>query len=174
MGDKELNITSYSLLLSVLEYQTAVMRRDFDIADRVLPTIPKEHRTRVAHFLEKQGFMKQALQVSTDPEHRFDLALKIEDLDTALALARESDSPQKWSQLAEIATTQNKFDLVRECLKKANDLGGLLLLASSAGDAELMNDLGDMAQKQGKTQHFILVHVFNWQSGGLSQYFDRN
>lgn len=54
LGDKELNITSYSLQLSVLEYQTAVMRRDFETADRVLPTIPKEHRTRVAHFLEKQ------------------------------------------------------------------------------------------------------------------------
>lgn len=54
MGDKELNVVSYQLQLSVLEYQTAVMRKDFDTADRVLPTIPKEHRTRVAHFLEKQ------------------------------------------------------------------------------------------------------------------------
>lgn len=42
------------LLLSVLEYQTAVMRRDFETADRVLPTIPAQHRSRVAHFLEKQ------------------------------------------------------------------------------------------------------------------------
>lgn len=55
LGDKELNIVSFSLLLSVLEYQTAVMRRDFETADKVLPTIPREHRTRVAHFLEKQA-----------------------------------------------------------------------------------------------------------------------
>ena len=54
LGDKEPNIVSYSLLVSVLEYQTAVMRRDFSMADKVLPTIPKEQRTRVAHFLEKQ------------------------------------------------------------------------------------------------------------------------
>ena len=54
LGDKELNVVSYSLLLSVLEYQTAVMRRDFDTADKVLPTVPREQRTRVAHFLEKQ------------------------------------------------------------------------------------------------------------------------
>ena len=62
LGDKELNIISFSLLLSVLEYQTAVMRRDFETADKVLPTIPREHRTRVAHFLEKQAsiwFMKK-------------------------------------------------------------------------------------------------------------------
>ena len=54
LGDKELNVVSFSLLLSVLEYQTAVMRRDFETADKVLPTIPREQRTRVAHFLEKQ------------------------------------------------------------------------------------------------------------------------
>lgn len=54
LGDKELNVVSYSLLLSVLEYQTAVMRRDFETADKVLPTVPREQRTRVAHFLEKQ------------------------------------------------------------------------------------------------------------------------
>ena len=42
----------------------------------MLPTVPKEQRTRVAHFLEKQGFKKQALAVSSDPEHRF-VSLKI-------------------------------------------------------------------------------------------------
>jgi len=54
LADKELHVVSFSLLLSVLEYQTAVMRRDFETADKVLPTIPKDQRTRVAHFLEKQ------------------------------------------------------------------------------------------------------------------------
>lgn len=60
LGDKELNVISFSLMLSVLEYQTAVMRRDFDTADKVLPTIPKEQRVRVAYFLEKQ------VQLSSD------------------------------------------------------------------------------------------------------------
>lgn len=150
MGDKELNVTSFSLLLSVLEYQTAVMRRDFETADRVLPTIPKEHRTRVAHFLEKQGFKEQALQVSTDSEHRFDLALQIGDLKTAIELARETENPQKWSQLADVATKQNKFDLVKECLERANDFGGLLLLATSSGDANMVRNLGELGATQGK------------------------
>ena len=46
LGDKELNIVSFSLLLSVLEYQTAVMRKDFDTADKVtqlLTSICKTH-----------------------------------------------------------------------------------------------------------------------------------
>ena len=35
LGDKDLNVISYSLLLSVLEYQTAVMREDFETAKQV-------------------------------------------------------------------------------------------------------------------------------------------
>ena len=35
LGDKELNIISFSLQQSVLEYQTAIMRKDFDSADQV-------------------------------------------------------------------------------------------------------------------------------------------
>ena len=35
LGDKELNVVSYALQLAVLEYQTAIMRKDFDAADKV-------------------------------------------------------------------------------------------------------------------------------------------
>jgi coatomer subunit beta' len=58
-SDKDHNIVSYKLLLSVLEYQTAVMRRDFDTADRILKTIPESQATRVAQFLEKQASGKK-------------------------------------------------------------------------------------------------------------------
>ena len=37
---------------------------------QVLPTVPHDQRTRVAHFLEKQGFKQQALAVSTDIDHK--------------------------------------------------------------------------------------------------------
>lgn len=150
LGDKELNVISFSLQLSVLEYQTAVMRRDFERADLVLPTIPKEHRTRVAHFLEKQGFKTQALQVSNDPEHRFDLALQTGKLDIALELARESDNPQKWSQLADAASRKNDMKLVKECLQKANDLSGLLLLATASGDEQLLKEMGEIGSNIGR------------------------
>lgn len=148
--DKELAVVSYQLLLSVLEYQTAVMRRDFTTADRVLPSIPKEHRTRVAHFLEKQGFKQQALAVSTDPEHRFDLALALGDLNIAKTLAGEANNPQKWSQLAELAASTNNLQLAKECMQRAQDYGGLLLVATSSGDANLLRKLGEDTYTDGK------------------------
>ncbi|XP_045435196.1 coatomer subunit beta' isoform X2 [Pipistrellus kuhlii] len=150
LGDKELNIVSYSLLVSVLEYQTAVMRRDFSMADKVLPTIPKEQRTRVAHFLEKQGFKQQALTVSTDPEHRFELALQLGELKIAYQLAVEAESEQKWKQLAELAISKCQFGLAQECLHHAQDYGGLLLLATASGNASMVNKLGEGAERDGK------------------------
>lgn len=53
LADKDLSIISYELSLPVLEYQTAVMRKDFQRADEILPSIPIDQRTRVAYFLEK-------------------------------------------------------------------------------------------------------------------------
>jgi hypothetical protein len=44
---------------------------------QVLPTIPADQRARVARFLEKQNFKEQALKVSNDPDHRFELALQL-------------------------------------------------------------------------------------------------
>lgn len=63
LNDKDLNIVSYSLLLCVLEYQTAVMRKDFESADKILPNIPLDQRTRVAHFLEKQVRMHYYIMI---------------------------------------------------------------------------------------------------------------
>ncbi|XP_022048720.2 coatomer subunit beta'-like [Acanthochromis polyacanthus] len=151
LGDKELNIISYALLLSMLEYQTAVMRKDFSTADKVLPTIPKEQRTRVALFLEKQGFRQQALAVSTDPEHKFELALQLGELKTAYQLAVEAESEQKWKQLAELATTKCQFSLAQECLHQAQDYGGLLLLATTSGNADMVGKLAEGAERDGKT-----------------------
>ena len=100
--DKDIGVVSYQLQQSVLEYQTAVMRGDLEAADAVLPTIPQELRTRVAHFLEKQGFKEQALVVSVDVEHRFELSVSMHRLDIALECAKQIDAVDKWKQLGEV------------------------------------------------------------------------
>lgn len=148
LTDKELNIVSFSLLLPVLDYQTAVMRGDFEAADKILPQIPKDQRTRVAHFLEKQGFKVQALAVSQDPEHKFELSLTLKDTKTAYELALEAQSEHKWRQLAELAMSLSLFDLAQECLHRANDFPGLLLLATSSGSAPMVKKLADSAEEK--------------------------
>ncbi|XP_023944554.1 coatomer subunit beta' [Bicyclus anynana] len=155
LNDKELNIVSYSLLLSVLEYQTAVMRGDFETADRVLPTVPHDHRTRVAHFLEKQGFKQQALAVSTEPEHQFELALGLGELKRAMQLAEDAsaaeggDAAARWSRLGAAAAAAADVELSKICYQKAHDYSALLLVAVSTGDKKLLSDLALEAAQAG-------------------------
>uniref|UniRef100_A0A146LR86 Coatomer subunit beta' n=1 Tax=Lygus hesperus TaxID=30085 RepID=A0A146LR86_LYGHE len=156
--DKHHNIICYTLLLSVLEYQTAVMRRDFETADRVLPTIPVQHRSRVAHFLEKQGFKRQALAVSTDAEHKFELALQLSDLEAAVGLAREIGSKAKWVQVAELAMSEAKLGLAQMCLHQAQHYGGLLLLSTSAGNVDMMEKLAESSLSDGKNNVSFLTY----------------
>lgn len=107
----------------------------FNAPFKLLSRIPRDQRTRVAHFLEKQGFKKQALAVSTDPEHRFELALALGELRLAHDLAMTSDSEEKWRLLSQAATQKSDLNLAAECLGRAKDFGGQLLLATSAGSA---------------------------------------
>ena len=64
------------------------------------------------------GFKAQALAVTTDPEHQFDLALHLGDLKTAVDVASNPavSTEQKWKQLAEVATRQCDFKLAQHCL----------------------------------------------------------
>ncbi|KAL1356177.1 hypothetical protein AAHE18_05G165000 [Arachis hypogaea] len=48
------NVMGYTLLLSLIEYKTLVMRGDLDRANEVLPSIPKEHHNRGQELLVKQ------------------------------------------------------------------------------------------------------------------------
>lgn len=149
--DKDVVIVSYQLHEAVLEYQTAVMRADLDRADELLQLVPMEQRTQVAHFLEKQGFKEQALMVSVDPEHRFELAIVLGRLDIAKECAAKLDSPAKWKTLSETAMRRSDFDLAEECMEHANDSSGLLLLYTAAGKADKLSALSSATSKEEKT-----------------------
>lgn len=102
--------------------------------------------------------------MSTDPEHRFELALALGNLATAHTLAKEANSQQKWRQLASLATQKGKLCLAQECLHQAQDFGGLLLLATSTGNADMIQKLGAVADETGKNNisflsNFILGDV---------------
>jgi len=42
----------------------------------------------VAHFLESRGMIEDALEVATDPDYRFDLAIHLGKLDVAKVCSR--------------------------------------------------------------------------------------
>lgn len=149
LADKDVNVTSFALSLSVVEYQTLVLRDDMESAAELLPSIPSDQLNKIARFLEGQGHKDLALEVATDPEHKFELALALGHLPIALELAREADVEHKWKTVGDAALTGWDIALAAECFKSAKDLGSLLLLHSSTGDREGLKYLSVQAQEAG-------------------------
>jgi len=157
--DRSLNIVSYKVMLAVLQYQTAVMRGDFDAANELLPSIPESEYTTVARFLESQGFKEEALEVTTDPDHKFDLALELGKIEVAHELLQqtpveEKDSTEtvgKWKKLSDAALKTSDFELTEAASLASDDFPGLLLLYSATGNFEGMERLAAAAREDGKT-----------------------
>jgi len=150
--DKALSVISYTMDYSVLEYQTAVLNKDYEVASQILPQIKEKDLPRVALFLESQGHKKQALKITTDMDHKFELAISLGALDIAAGIANqlgENDSEHKWKQIADLALSVWDFELAEKAMLNSNDLSGLLLLYSSLGNAPGMEKLGVMAIEKG-------------------------
>mmetsp|Transcript_27509 Transcript_27509/g.65528 ORF Transcript_27509/g.65528 Transcript_27509/m.65528 type:complete len:943 (+) Transcript_27509:197-3025(+) len=158
MIDKEFNIVSYELLLSVLEYKTCVVRGDFATAATILPAIPADHRNKVARFLETQGLKEEALAIATDPDYRFELAIQLKKLEEAYKVVAENASDQKWKQLGDLVIANGDLALAAECLTKANDHAALLLLHSCQGNRKGVEALAVQAADAGKTNVAFLCY----------------
>lgn len=149
LTDKDLSVTSFALSLPVLEYQTLVLRQDMETAAELLPSIPQDQLNKIARFLEGQGHKELALEVATDPEHKFDLALALNQLDVAVELARQSDSDHKWKTLGDAGLAAWDIPLATECFVNSKDLGSLLLVYSSTSDREGLAKLAEQATAAG-------------------------
>jgi coatomer subunit beta' len=55
LADKDVNVVSYALSLSVVEYQTVFLRGDMEAADDILSQIRPDEMPKIARFLEAQG-----------------------------------------------------------------------------------------------------------------------
>ena len=65
----------------------------------------------VAKFLESRGMPERALEVATEPDYRFELAVQLGRLDDALTIAGEAASESKWKQLGELAMSAGKLEV---------------------------------------------------------------
>jgi len=162
--DKDVNVVSFGLSLPVLEYQTLVLRQDMDSAAELLPSIPQDQLNKIARFLEGQGYKELALEIATDPEHKFDLSLALGQLDIALELAKEANMESKWKIVGDAALSGWNVSLAAECFVHANDLGSLLLVYSSTNDRDGLSTLA--TQSEGAGAHNV-AFTCKWMLGDL-------
>jgi coatomer subunit beta' len=167
--DKDVNIISYTLSTTVVEYQTLVLRGDMEGAQSLLPDIPANQMNKIARFLESQGHKELALEVATDPEHRFELALGLNDLPIALEIAKTQDTEHKYKMVGDAAMAAYNLQTAEEMFVLAKDTGSLLLLYTSSGNKEKLGQLAVRAEEAGS--HNIAFAAL-WSSGDVDGCID--
>lgn len=80
-------------------------------AGKTLLLLMQDQMNSVARFLDARGRPQDALEVATDPDYRFELAVQLGKLDTALEIAEGADSEGKWRQLSELAMSSGKLQV---------------------------------------------------------------
>mmetsp|Transcript_25010 Transcript_25010/g.29555 ORF Transcript_25010/g.29555 Transcript_25010/m.29555 type:complete len:1010 (+) Transcript_25010:61-3090(+) len=157
--DNARNVVSYRILTSVLQFQTAVVRGDMNDANELIKNVPESEHSTVARFLESQGLKNEALAITKDPDQKFDLALELEKLEIGASLMEQvkeqdkdtTDVISKWKRLGDLALSKGDLKLATKCAQSAGDMSGILLLATSIGDADAMTALTTQARELGKT-----------------------
>ena len=131
--------------------------------------MPQDQNNKIARFLEGQGYKEMALKVATDPEHRFDLALSLGDLQQAVSIAREQDTEHKWKTVGDAALSNWDVQLAQKCFIKAHDLGSLLLLHSATCDTAGLRELASLAETA--TANNVAFSAL-WQIGDVQACID--
>jgi len=116
--------------------------------------------------LEGQGHKDLALEIATDPEHRFDLSLSLGNLDTALEIAREANAEHKWKTVGDTALLAWDLILAEECFRNAKDIGSLLLLRTATGNQEGLKELAGSAILTGANN---IAFAALWQTGDIEE-----
>lgn len=118
-------------------------------------------------LLVETDLKELALSITTDPDHKFELALSLDDLDTAVSITRtlpSTESPVKWKSIGDRALSVWRFDLAREAFDAAGDLNSLLLLLLAQGDKAGLEKLSETAEEKGLNN---LAFVTRLQTGDV-------
>lgn len=162
--DKDVRVVSHRLSLALIEYQTVVLRGDMVEAAKIFDRVPQSERNRLAQFLEAEGHLSLALEVSRDPDHRFDLALALGQFEIARDIAEAQDSNAKLRALGDQLLKVWRVGEAERCFERSGDLNTLLLIYTSTGEKD---KAAKLAQKATELGQYNLAFNALWYVGDV-------
>ena len=85
---------------------------NWDPDKSLISSIPEIHHSKIAKFLESEGFPELAFEVTPDPEHKFELALTLNLIEKAYVIAEvAADEKDKYWWIGDICLQTGDFDL---------------------------------------------------------------
>lgn len=156
--NKSLKITSYELLASVIQAQREIVRTepglttsdpDYQRLKEAINQVPETHIGKIAKFLDSMNFKEIAYHVSVDDEHKFDLAINLGRIDDAYQIGlKDPSNYEKLRKVGDISLKSGDINLAEQCYLKSSDYNSLMLIYSSIGDAEGLENIANLALKE--------------------------
>jgi coatomer subunit beta' len=147
LTDQQRNIIGANLPHELLDFEEAVVASEEEEDSIDTSMIPDNYRARTAKFLKQIGKLKLALEVANDAPMKFELALELNDLETAASSASDSSM---WRRLARSAIAAGNIELVEKSLRNCNDYATLLLFLKSRNRFEEIKKLITEAEEAGQ------------------------
>ena len=158
--NKALKISSYELLSSVIMAQREIVKADpglttehpsYQNLKEVISQVPESHIGKVAKFLDSMNFKEIAYHVTVEEKHKFDLAMHLNKIEEAYEIAcKDPSNYEKLRKIGDVSLKQGNIKLAEQWYLKSNDYNSLLLIYSSLGDAEGLENVGNMALNEKK------------------------
>lgn len=128
-------ITSYEIPTAFYSAISNAAVQDFDSMKSDLEKIENhKFHDRVAKYLEAHDQLEVALEIVKNSEIKFEYALKLEDVEQAYSIAKESGSKNSLKQIGDLCLVKGEFDKAESAFKLAEDLPSLFLMYSSLGE----------------------------------------
>ncbi len=174
--DQDLQVSSYAICGPLIAFQTAVLQCSQSALPAeiisLISAIPGSLHAKLAIFLNRRGFVKEALKLSPDADFKFSLALQLGELKVAqsiLSAPAYQQNSAAWSELGRAALKSWNLPVAEEAFLRASDLPSLFLLYAAGGDAA---GLQRVAQKASAAGQVNLAFSAFFKAGDLQAAFD--
>jgi coatomer subunit beta' len=147
--NKDLQLISYSFPYSFIKYQMAILDKDFTLAEKLLEKIPDSFNESVFKFLEKFELFELCYKITKNLNQKFSLAIKLQKLQEAYEIAKNSKNSEKLKMVADLAIELGEFNFAEKAMKEGNDWNGLLLYYSSIQNRKKLKEFANEAKKAG-------------------------
>ena len=127
----------------------AILDKDFTLAEKLLEKIPDSFNESVFKFLEKFELFELCYKITKNLNQKFSLAIKLQKLQEAYEIAKNSKNSEKLKMVADLAIELGEFNFAEKAMKEGNDWNGLLLYYSSIQNRKKLKEFANEAKKAG-------------------------
>ena len=158
--NKDLQLISYNFPYSFIKYQTAILDKDFNLAEKLLEKIPDSFNESVFKFLEKFELFELCYKITKNLNQKFSLAIKLQKLKEAYEIAKNSKNSEKLKMVADLAIELGEFNFAEKAMKEGNDWSGLYYIIVVFKTGKNLKNL-QMRLKRQECLMLLLDHFSN-------------